>query len=147
MAHVPSHYDNLKVVRNAPPEVIRAAFRALAQRYHPDRNPNDLDAARIMSIVNEAYRVLSNPELRKEHDSWLAHTESQTQQSAASPPPPSEPANVPASPNGRAATEATFVGDNAIDLDRAYENFVRAGPLVAVILIILVLLLVVGASR
>ena len=56
-----THYDNLKVARDAPSEVIRAAYRALTQRYHPDRNP-DPEAARIMQIINRAYEVLSDPE-------------------------------------------------------------------------------------
>jgi DnaJ-class molecular chaperone len=33
-----SHYDSLKVARNAPPEVIRAAYKALSHKWHPDRN-------------------------------------------------------------------------------------------------------------
>ena len=41
MTKVRTHYDNLKVARNAPPEVIRAAYKALAQKYHPDRNSNN----------------------------------------------------------------------------------------------------------
>ena len=35
MPTIRTHYDNLKVARNAPPEVIRAAYRVLAQKYHP----------------------------------------------------------------------------------------------------------------
>ena len=41
-----THYDNLKVTRGAPAEVIRAAYKALSQRYHPDKNPSP-DAQRI----------------------------------------------------------------------------------------------------
>lgn len=48
MEKIHTHYDNLKVAREAPPEVIRAAYRALSQRYHPDRNPANAEAARIM---------------------------------------------------------------------------------------------------
>ena len=72
-----THYDNLKVARNAPPEVIRAVYRTLAQKYHPDRNPNDPEAARIMTIVNAAYEVLSDPVKRKEHDAWIAAKEAE----------------------------------------------------------------------
>ena len=56
-----THYDNLKVARNAPPEVIRAAYKALAQKYHPDRNSNNPDSERIMVIINTSYEVLSDP--------------------------------------------------------------------------------------
>lgn len=65
-----THYDNLKVTRNAPPEVVRAAYRVLAQRYHPDVNPSP-DAARIMMVINGAYAVLSDPKRRAEHDTWI----------------------------------------------------------------------------
>ena len=70
-----SHYDNLKVARNAPIEVIRAAYRALSQQYHPDKNPGNPKAAQIMTIINSAYDVLSDSEKRREHDTWLAQQE------------------------------------------------------------------------
>jgi hypothetical protein len=41
MAKIHTHYDNLKVSRHAPQEVIRAAYKALSQKYHPDKNPGD----------------------------------------------------------------------------------------------------------
>ncbi|MCR1768885.1 DnaJ-like protein MG200 [Burkholderia glumae] len=69
-----SHYDNLKVSRDAPPEVIRAAYKSLAQKYHPDRN-RDPRAARIFTIINAAYDVLSDPSRRADHDEWLAKKE------------------------------------------------------------------------
>jgi len=69
-----THYDNLKVTRGAPPEVIRAAYKALTQRYHPDRNDSP-DAPRIMRLINEAYAVLGDPERRKAYDRELAASE------------------------------------------------------------------------
>lgn len=59
----------------APPEVIRAAYKALSQKYHPDKNPGDEKAARIMAILNSAYETLSDPQRRKEHDEWIAAEE------------------------------------------------------------------------
>lgn len=79
MARIHTHYDNLKVARNAPPEVIRAAYKSLSQKYHPDRNPNNPDAVRIIKIINAAYEVLSDPRRRQEHDEWIAREEAQTQ--------------------------------------------------------------------
>ena len=73
MAH--SHYDNLKVARNAPAEVIRAAYRVLAQRHHPDMNPSP-DSARVMKVLNEAWEVLGDPKRRAEHDAWITEQES-----------------------------------------------------------------------
>lgn len=75
MAKIHTHYDNLKVSRHAPQEVIRAAYKALSQKYHPDKNPGDERAARIMAIVNTAYNILSDPVRRKEHDEWIASEE------------------------------------------------------------------------
>ncbi len=75
MAKIHTHYDNLKVARGAPGEVIRAAYKALSQKYHPDKNPGDEKAARIMAIVNTAYNTLSDPVRRKEHDEWIASEE------------------------------------------------------------------------
>jgi len=75
MAKIHTHYDNLKVARGAPGEVVRAAYKALSQKYHPDKNPGDEKAARIMAIVNTAYNTLSDPVRRKEHDEWIAAEE------------------------------------------------------------------------
>jgi hypothetical protein len=75
MAKIHTHYDNLKVSRHAPQEVIRAAYKALSQKYHPDKNPGDERAARIMAIVNTAYNILSDPVRRKEHDDWISSEE------------------------------------------------------------------------
>ncbi|HJV72765.1 MAG TPA: J domain-containing protein [Noviherbaspirillum sp.] len=78
MARVHTHYDNLKVARNAPPEVIRAAYKTLSQKHHPDRNGNSENAIRIIQIINSAYDVLSDPGKRREHDEWIARAEAET---------------------------------------------------------------------
>jgi len=75
MAKIHTHYDNLKVSRMAPQEVIRAAYKALSQKYHPDKNPGDEKAARIMAILNSAYETLSDVQRRKEHDEWITSEE------------------------------------------------------------------------
>lgn len=72
-----THYDNLKVARNAPLSVIRAAYKALAQQYHPDKNPSP-DAKRVMQLLNNAWEVLSDEARRAEHDAWIAEQESGT---------------------------------------------------------------------
>jgi curved DNA-binding protein CbpA len=67
-----TYYDNLQVARTASDTVIRAAYKSLAQKYHPDRFDGDPAAAdRIMKLLNEAYAVLSDPKRRKEHDKWI----------------------------------------------------------------------------
>ncbi|MES3013051.1 MAG: J domain-containing protein [Pseudomonadota bacterium] len=75
MPKVHSHYENLKVARDASAEDIRVAYRALTRKHHPDRNPDNADAERVMSVVNVAYGVLSDPVKRSEHDRWIARTE------------------------------------------------------------------------
>jgi curved DNA-binding protein CbpA len=75
MARIHTHYDNLKVARDAPPEVIRAAYKTLSQKHHPDRNGNSPDAIRIIQLINSAYEVLSDPLKRQEHDAWIAREE------------------------------------------------------------------------
>lgn len=74
-----THYDNLKVSRDAPPEVIRAAYKSLSQKYHPDRNPS-ADAERVMQLLNVAFEVLSDSVKRREHDDWIRYQEQQAHQ-------------------------------------------------------------------
>jgi DnaJ-class molecular chaperone len=62
------YYDILGVSEDANPERIKAAYRELALRYHPDRNRDQPEAADRMKAVNEAYAVLSNPAKRREYD-------------------------------------------------------------------------------
>jgi hypothetical protein len=62
------HYEVLGVIRAAPDEVIRAAYRALAAKYHPDRNQGDGDAELKLKRLNAAYRVVGDPEKRKQYD-------------------------------------------------------------------------------
>jgi hypothetical protein len=90
-----THYDNLKVARNAPIEVIRAAYRALSAKYHPDHNPGSDQAARAMKIINSAYEVLSDPISRHQHDQWISSIESDSIESA---PPSSDPPRPPTRP-------------------------------------------------
>jgi curved DNA-binding protein CbpA len=71
-----THYDNLKVTRNAPFEVIRAAYKSLSQKYHPDKYLNNVDAIRVMSLINASYEVLSDPIKRQVHDDWIKKQES-----------------------------------------------------------------------
>ena len=63
------YYEILGVLPLAEDIVIRAAYKALAQRYHPDRfsEPKE-EITRRMAEINEAYTVLSNPSKRREYD-------------------------------------------------------------------------------
>jgi len=64
-----NYYSVLGCHPNAEDIVIRGAYRALAQRYHPDKNAsNPSVAAKRMAEINEAYATLSDPIKRKEYD-------------------------------------------------------------------------------
>ena len=55
-------YKVLGVSPDASDEEIKRAYRALAKKYHPDRNPGDAEAARKMQEVNAAYEQIKNPQ-------------------------------------------------------------------------------------
>ncbi|HEX9966896.1 MAG TPA: molecular chaperone DnaJ, partial [Solirubrobacterales bacterium] len=61
-------YDVLGVDKKASDEEIKKAYRKLARKYHPDRNPDDPKAEEQFKEVQGAYDVLSDPEKRKEYD-------------------------------------------------------------------------------
>lgn len=62
------YYQVLGVGRGAGSDEIKKAYRKLALRYHPDRNPNDKQAEDKFKEVNEAYQVLSDAEKRAHYD-------------------------------------------------------------------------------
>jgi DnaJ-like protein len=66
-----THYDNLKVPETATRDAIKSSYRKLCLQHHPDRNPGDPDAQRIMQIINDAYDVLSDPAKRRAYDQEL----------------------------------------------------------------------------
>jgi len=59
------------VASDAEDIVIRAAFRALAQRYHPDKGANTKTSGTRMQAIQAAYNVLSDPEKRRQYDRYL----------------------------------------------------------------------------
>jgi curved DNA-binding protein len=62
------YYKILGVDKNATQDEIKKAYRKLALKYHPDRNPNDKTAEEKFKEVTEAHEVLSDPEKRKKYD-------------------------------------------------------------------------------
>ncbi|MGH7352559.1 MAG: DnaJ domain-containing protein, partial [Candidatus Methylomirabilales bacterium] len=62
------YYQILGVSTSASPEEIKKAYRRLALKFHPDKNPDDPAVAEQFTEINEAYEVLSNPERRREYD-------------------------------------------------------------------------------
>jgi curved DNA-binding protein CbpA len=66
------HYAALGVAPDADHEVIKAAFRALAKKYHPDTAADPMAAKARFREINEAHSVLSNAEARAEYDRLLS---------------------------------------------------------------------------
>jgi molecular chaperone DnaJ len=62
------YYATLGVRRNASTDEIRKAFRTLALKHHPDRNPDDAEAERAFREIAEAWEVLGDPEKRSRYD-------------------------------------------------------------------------------
>lgn len=70
MAGKQDYYEILGVSRTASPEEIKKAFKKMALKYHPDRNPGDKEAEEKFKKVNEANEVLSDPEKRQIYDQY-----------------------------------------------------------------------------
>ena len=94
-------YETLQVVPAAEQEVLHAAFRALAMKYHPDRD-SSARAARRMMELNQAYAMLREPALRAQHD--------KSRQRART---PFDAATVPPMSNGFAAPPPSVRRTNA----------------------------------
>src|ERR1700709_2766155 len=64
------YYKILGISKTASQDEIKAAYRKLARKHHPDLNPNDKDANKKFQQINEANEVLSDPEKRKKYDQY-----------------------------------------------------------------------------
>jgi molecular chaperone DnaJ len=69
MASRPDYYKTLGVDKKASAEEIKKAYRKLARKYHPDRNPDDKRAEERFKEISQAHDVLGDPEKRKQYDS------------------------------------------------------------------------------
>ena len=68
MAEKKDYYETLGLKKGASEEEIKSAFRTMAMKYHPDRNPGDASAEEKFKEVNEAYSILSDPEKKANYD-------------------------------------------------------------------------------
>jgi len=66
------YYKILDVSKEASEEDIKKAYRKLAKKYHPDKNPDNKKAEETFKEVSEAYDVLSNSEKRKKFDDFIS---------------------------------------------------------------------------
>ena len=78
------YYKILGIEKSATQADIKKVYRALAIKYHPDKNPGNKGAEETFKAINEANEVLSDPEKRKKYDelgaNWEQHTQEKKQQ-------------------------------------------------------------------
>ena len=68
MSEKKDYYEILGVDKKATDQDLKKAFRSLARKYHPDKNPDDEQAEARFKEVQEAYAILSNAEQRRQYD-------------------------------------------------------------------------------
>ena len=80
------YYKTLGIDKKASQDEIKKAFRTLAIKYHPDKNPENKAAEEKFKTINEANEVLSKPEKRKKYDelgeNWQQHEQASKQKTA-----------------------------------------------------------------
>ncbi|HZU77025.1 MAG TPA: J domain-containing protein [Dehalococcoidia bacterium] len=79
----PNDREDLYAVLGVPPsataEEVRAAYRVLAHRYHPDHNPDNPDAEQRMQAINRAFGVLNSAERRAQYDEQRLRAQTRAQ--------------------------------------------------------------------
>ena len=77
------YYATLGLTKTASAKEIKAAYRKLARKHHPDVNPGDKSAETTFKEINEAYEVLGDPEKRRKYDelgaNWRQYEQAQQQ--------------------------------------------------------------------
>ena len=68
MAEKRDYYEVLGLTKGASEEEIKSAYRKLAMKYHPDKNPGDKEAEEKFKEINEAFSVLSDPDQKSKYD-------------------------------------------------------------------------------
>ncbi len=65
-----SYYEILEITKSADKATIKKAYRTMAKKYHPDKNPGDAEAEHNFKLCNEAYQVLSDDKQRSIYDRY-----------------------------------------------------------------------------
>jgi curved DNA-binding protein CbpA len=133
----PDHYETLGLTPASTQDQIKKRYRELARRYHPDINP-DPAAVQKIKTINEAYRVLGDPDLRATYDAQIVLSRHQAKSASSTtasehyatpsnPPRPARPTSDSASSwNGRA--EYNGFGRTAPDGAPLYNAPQSASP-------------------
>jgi len=94
MADFEDCYEILQVHFLAEQDVIEAAYRKLAQKYHPDKNKSSA-AAEKMKTINKAHDILGDPDKRKQYDTeWIKRKQGTQRPNADKPKPTVEPNHI-----------------------------------------------------
>ena len=70
MAEKQDYYDLLGIAKGASADEIKKAYRKMAVKYHPDKNPGDKAAEEKFKEVSEAYEILSDASKRQQYDQF-----------------------------------------------------------------------------
>jgi len=92
-----THYQTLQIDKHASDVVIKAAYRALSMKFHPDKNPGNKQSTIKMQLINIAYSILSDATRRAMYDQTLVITPAKTYTTPNEAPRTSKPASQPKS--------------------------------------------------
>lgn len=107
-----NYYEVLEINETASDEVIKAAYRALAKKYHPDSyQGNDDERKKNMAIINIAFETLSDPHKRKKYDESI-HNKSDTDYTYTKPTAQEETSDI----NNKSRQEDEFFYDVSDDI-------------------------------
>jgi len=70
MAEKADYYDLLGITKNASEDEVKKAYRKMAMKYHPDKNPGDKSAEEKFREATEAYEILKDPQRRAQYDQF-----------------------------------------------------------------------------
>lgn len=122
-----THYDALHLTEDASPEVIKAAYKALAQKWHPDKHPGNNDHAELrFKAITAAYEVLSDPLLRASYDEEIRVNRNGN-------PPPPEPAQEEEADHTKANSIVQNLMDGHVPIWKIVWLYMTAIPLIACI--------------
>lgn len=126
------HYEVLGVSPEAPEEVVRAAYRALAAKYHPDRNPTDGGAELRLKRLNAAFAVIGDSEKRRQYDELTRSPEATEPRDAPNKERTVQEESGPA-PKWKTPGESSTIGDPPRPAKAAKGKRFRSGALIAAI--------------